>query len=481
MLTGPQSFDPASFRTGFTPDLSNFKTGLTPLGSANGYPLPSPGTSAFLAMVNQGGSTITPNTFNAITNSFGGAGTAGNAGAANGADGKGNSSSSVGDGDFDLAFGKNLSSGRHAPQESGIRSSAAGESADKDADKDVNVSPQMIQRGGQQQPDAVAGGKQANGQPTSTQAASGLFLLSQAHQELSKRDEAAASHIPHGSGLPPGAMPPGMMAHPANASAHYGGGGPIASTSATGNGKPASNKRKKSAGGGQSDSVDSAPASGKGSKASKKAKPPKKESSAAPSTGFDDDQDELSGSENGANGGMGGGAGSGNGSVGDDDEEKRRNFLERNRQAALKCRQRKKAWLQDLQAKVAFFESENGNLQGTIGALRSEVMFLKSQLMHAQQHMAAKGIGMPGPMQHEGPPGGGQAPAGGMLPPGFVPPGGMHPHHHQQQQHQHQQSSSPQQQQGPLPGQGPYVGGPGGPPPNERAFSPTAGPKAQAA
>ena len=35
MLGGPSGshFDPNTFRTGFTPDLSNFKTGLTPLGA----------------------------------------------------------------------------------------------------------------------------------------------------------------------------------------------------------------------------------------------------------------------------------------------------------------------------------------------------------------------------------------------------------------------------------------------------------------
>merc|ERR1711939_1241313 len=37
------------------------------------------------------------------------------------------------------------------------------------------------------------------------------------------------------------------------------------------------------------------------------------------------------------------------------DEEKRRNFLERNRVAALKCRQRKKQWLANLQAKVEMY------------------------------------------------------------------------------------------------------------------------------
>ncbi|WFD35212.1 Transcription factor [Malassezia cuniculi] len=57
---------------------------------------------------------------------------------------------------------------------------------------------------------------------------------------------------------------------------------------------------------------------------------------------------------------------------------KRRNFLERNRQAALKCRQRKKAWLASLQAKVEYLQSDNESLQNTVEMLRSEVLLLKS-------------------------------------------------------------------------------------------------------
>ncbi|PKI83620.1 hypothetical protein MVES1_002760 [Malassezia vespertilionis] len=65
----------------------------------------------------------------------------------------------------------------------------------------------------------------------------------------------------------------------------------------------------------------------------------------------------------------------------DEPYTKRRSFLERNRQAAHKCRQRKKAWLVSLQAKVEYLQSDNESLQSTVEALRSEVMYLKSQLM----------------------------------------------------------------------------------------------------
>ncbi|GFP56107.1 transcription factor atf1 [Trichoderma asperellum] len=63
------------------------------------------------------------------------------------------------------------------------------------------------------------------------------------------------------------------------------------------------------------------------------------------------------------------------------DEEKRKNFLERNRVAALKCRQRKKQWLANLQTKVEMFSSENDALTQQITQLREEVVNLKTLLL----------------------------------------------------------------------------------------------------
>ncbi|KNZ59421.1 hypothetical protein VP01_1734g2 [Puccinia sorghi] len=63
------------------------------------------------------------------------------------------------------------------------------------------------------------------------------------------------------------------------------------------------------------------------------------------------------------------------------EEEKRKNFLERNRQAALKCRQRKKAWLANLQTKVEYLSTENENLQLTINSLREEIDSFRSILV----------------------------------------------------------------------------------------------------
>ena len=64
-----------------------------------------------------------------------------------------------------------------------------------------------------------------------------------------------------------------------------------------------------------------------------------------------------------------------------EDEEKRKNFLERNRIAALKCRQRKKQWLVNLQARVEYLANDNDQLQMEVDSLRKEVIDLKTLLV----------------------------------------------------------------------------------------------------
>jgi ATF/CREB family transcription factor len=49
--------------------------------------------------------------------------------------------------------------------------------------------------------------------------------------------------------------------------------------------------------------------------------------------------------------------------------------------AALKCRQRKKQWLANLQNKVEMYSSENDQLSNQISALREEVVTLKTMLL----------------------------------------------------------------------------------------------------
>ena len=47
----------------------------------------------------------------------------------------------------------------------------------------------------------------------------------------------------------------------------------------------------------------------------------------------------------------------------------------------MKCRQRKKQWLANLQQKVEIFSSENDNLSAQISQLREEVVNLKTLLL----------------------------------------------------------------------------------------------------
>jgi len=105
------------------------------------------------------------------------------------------------------------------------------------------------------------------------------------------------------------------------------------------------------------------------------------------------------------------------------DEEKRKNFLERNRIAALKCRQRKKQWLANLQQKVEIFSTENDALASTVTQLREEIVGLKTLLLahkdcpvsqaqgisgmamqniagEPQQYANPYGMGMQGMQQH---------------------------------------------------------------------------------
>ncbi|KAI9245994.1 hypothetical protein BY458DRAFT_446985 [Sporodiniella umbellata] len=64
-----------------------------------------------------------------------------------------------------------------------------------------------------------------------------------------------------------------------------------------------------------------------------------------------------------------------------EEDLKRKNFLERNRIAALKCRQRKKQWLENLQSKVEFLTNDNEQYHLEINALRQELIRLKSLLL----------------------------------------------------------------------------------------------------
>lgn len=68
-------------------------------------------------------------------------------------------------------------------------------------------------------------------------------------------------------------------------------------------------------------------------------------------------------------------------SADDDPVEKRRKFLERNRAAAIRCREKKKKWIETLAGKSDELGYINLKLQNEVGTLRSEVAALKSMLL----------------------------------------------------------------------------------------------------
>ncbi|ORY22580.1 Aft1 HRA domain-domain-containing protein [Naematelia encephala] len=174
-----------------------------------------------------------------------------------------------------------------------------------------------------------------------SQAANGLFLLSQAHQELSKREEEGRGTTPlMGKKTSVGAAPPGS-GRPPNANVNSSG---QKRKSDAGSAKPPAKRGKKSSIGSLT-----------------------KDESTSPMFGdSDDDDDDEKPNPSGKP---------------ETEEEKRKNFLERNRQAALKCRQRKKAWLNELQSKVEHLTVENERLQQTIAGLHDEVGRLSGMLM----------------------------------------------------------------------------------------------------
>ncbi|KAJ3193744.1 hypothetical protein HK101_004246 [Irineochytrium annulatum] len=78
------------------------------------------------------------------------------------------------------------------------------------------------------------------------------------------------------------------------------------------------------------------------------------------------------------------GYGSSNGNGSENEEDKRRSFLERNRQAALKCRQKKKEQTALLQKQVNELTEQNGRLVREAEELREHVVYIKGLLMQHQ-------------------------------------------------------------------------------------------------
>ncbi|KAI8394181.1 uncharacterized protein BYT42DRAFT_33904 [Radiomyces spectabilis] len=66
---------------------------------------------------------------------------------------------------------------------------------------------------------------------------------------------------------------------------------------------------------------------------------------------------------------------------GEDAEDERKKFLERNRVAASKCRQKKKKWMQELEQRSEQVANRNKELHDLVSQLREETMYLRNQLL----------------------------------------------------------------------------------------------------
>ncbi|KAG8984510.1 hypothetical protein FRB90_005263, partial [Tulasnella sp. 427] len=325
-----------SFRTGLTPGIG--RTGLTPLvGGPASFPPPSPNTAAFLAMVtNPGGATNQQ-----VSQLTGGA----------------------------------------------------------------TITPNTLSAltGTLMQHNAAAA------------AANGLFLLSQAHQELTKREEQQQQAAAQAEAAAAAQNARGGNTRRASTMAQNAQQPPAAAAAAAGNGH---NKRKS---GDVSAPTQASRPGGKRARGStagttavaasptlptrQSSRRKKSEVSFNVSEVDSPEQDEMSIDEDDmeamlAEGQAGvptplGGPGRAGQKKFETEEEKRRNFLERNRQAALKCRQRKKAWLTQLQQQVEYLKTENERLQGTIVSMRDEVTRL-SAVVVAHRACGLGGVVVPG-------------------------------------------------------------------------------------
>lgn len=328
MLSGPTNdyfSDSHHLRGGFpTPNESSLRTGLTPGGSGSMFPAPSPNSQLFAQLANSG---ATPGTL-----------------------------------DFHrTALSAAAAAKREGQNQTGNQNQTA-----------VTSQPQAM-------PNGVAASK-TEAKPTGpfdphdNDAANGLFMLAQGAQS---RNGPAAAAYPGTSQPQAHSAAPAVQSLERSPPLQNGAGSTGAGSSARGTSEGSDEigaARPTTRGKGKKNGA-SAPTNGRRKAEEPPAKAPaskKAKTSAMPSgmdmeSASDDDDDEIKNAD-GTKSKM-------------TDEEKRKNFLERNRVAALKCRQRKKQWLANLQNKVELFSSENDALTAQINQLREEVVNLKTLLL----------------------------------------------------------------------------------------------------
>ncbi|KAI1344835.1 Aft1 HRA domain-containing protein [Xylariaceae sp. FL0016] len=325
MLSGPASdyFGDTShtIRGGFTPNESSLRTGLTPGGSGSMFPAPSPNSQALFAQLASGGAT--PSTL-----------------------------------DF---------------HRTAMNAAAAKASRDKSQPAQATTTSQAPETNGvtvKSEPKPASGAFD----PHDNDAANGLFMLAQGAQQ---RNGSQQTQYPVGGTQTVHAHPPAAPTTQNNTSPQMNGNGATSQAAArgvseAGSGVSEESEPAKPSAKGKGKRGGAAATNGRRKADEPPAKQPanKKPKTAASMTGDEhssdeDDDDKMDGS----------------GKSKMTDEEKRKNFLERNRVAALKCRQRKKQWLANLQNKVEMFSSENDALTAQISQLREEVVNLKTLLL----------------------------------------------------------------------------------------------------
>ncbi|XP_072572099.1 cyclic AMP-responsive element-binding protein 5 isoform X3 [Paramormyrops kingsleyae] len=98
--------------------------------------------------------------------------------------------------------------------------------------------------------------------------------------------------------------------------------------------------------------------------------------------------------------------------VDEDPDERRRKFLERNRAAATRCRQKRKVWVMSLEKKAEELTQTNMQLQNEVTMLKNEVTQLKQLLLtHKDCPVTARQKESQGYLSPESSPAGSPAPA----------------------------------------------------------------------
>jgi bZIP transcription factor len=73
-------------------------------------------------------------------------------------------------------------------------------------------------------------------------------------------------------------------------------------------------------------------------------------------------------------------------------DHKRKKFLERNRLAASKCRQKKKEWANNLEEQARYQAQENKLLRASVSQLRDECLYLKNFVLTTHQGCSCVGV-----------------------------------------------------------------------------------------